>query len=217
MVLKLDETWGKRSFYAWVIGFYVAFMPLYVIGLNGFMRRTQHYADVAFQPYLIVAAIGGAIILVGIVMQLIQVYVSIRDRKKLHDRTGDPWNGRTLEWSISSPAPFYNFAKIPVVHSLDAYWDQKERRQFEKYVHPQDMDYQPIHMPKNTAAGFIIAMFTGLAGFALVWHMLIPAIIGIAGAIATMIIRTFSTDIDYYVDVDTIRKLEIAHAKELAS
>src|SRR3990167_3110505 len=109
----LDEKWGKRSFIFWVLGFYVAFMPLYILGLNGFMRRTDHYSNTLFHPYLITAAVGAMFIMVGIVMQLIQVYVSIKNRRILRDHTGDPWNGRTLEWSVASPAPLYNFAVLP--------------------------------------------------------------------------------------------------------
>lgn len=213
---KLDEGWGKASFVFWVLGFYIAFMPLYVLGLNGFMRRTNHYANTAYQPYFIIAAIGVAFIFIGIIMQVIQLIVSIKNREALRDHTGDPWNGRTLEWSIASPAPLYNFASLPTVHGLDQFWADKEHHQAEGHIHPKDMHYQPIHMPKNTGAGFIIAMFSGIAGFAIVWHMLIPGIIGVVGMIAVMIARTFSTDIDYYIDSETVKKTELAHMKEVA-
>lgn len=210
---SLDETWGKYAFAFWLVGFYLAFMPLYVLGLNGVMRRLNHYADIAFQPYFIAAAIGAGFILIGIFCQIIQLYVSIRDRERLRDFTGDPWHGRTLEWSIPSPAPFYNFANIPVVDSLDQFWIDKERHNAEGRVHPNEIVYHNIHMPKNTGMGFIIAMFTGVMGFALVWHMWIPAIFGLVGAIVTMIARTFSNDIDYYVDAETVRKTELAYLK----
>lgn len=212
---KLDEKWGVRSFVFWVVGFYLAFMPLYVLGLNGFMRRTYHYANTMFQPYLIVAAIGAACIFIGIIMQIIQLYVSIKNRKALHDRTGDPWNGRTLEWSVASPAPLYNFAVLPTVHEIDAFWATKEQHIAEGHVHPKDLHFQPIHMPKNTAAGFVIAIFSGIMGFALVWYMWIPALVGFLGVIITMIARTFSTDVDYYIDAETVRKTELAHIKEI--
>lgn len=210
---RLDEKLGKQSFVFWVLGFYVAFMPLYIIGLSGFMRRTNHYANTIFQPYLIVAAIGAALILIGIALQFIQVFVSIKNRDALRDRTGDPWNGRTLEWSVSSPAPLYNFAVLPTVDELDAFWAYKEQHPKEDRVHPKDIDYQPIHMPKNTPAGFIISIFAGIAGFALVWHMWIFAIIGFLGVLATASGKTFFTDTDYYIDVETIRKTELDHIK----
>lgn len=211
---KLDEYWGKVSFTFWVTGFYVAFMPLYILGLNGFMRRVNHYSDVRFQPYLIIAAIGAGLILVGIISQLIQIAVSIKNREKLRDNTGDPWNGRTLEWTMSSPAPVYNFAVTPTVQELDQFWYEKEHHSGQHTVTPS---YQPIHMPKNTATGFIIAMFAGVFGFAMVWQMWIPVVIGFVGVIATAITRTFSTDIDYYIDVETIKQTELAHLREKAN
>ncbi len=212
---RLDETWGKRAFYFWVVGFYCAFMPLYVLGLDGFVRRTNHYANTMYQPYLVFAAMGALLILTGIVFQVIQLIVSIKNRHALHDRTGDPWNGRTLEWSVASPAPLYNFAKLPKVDALDQFWVDKEHHRAEGRVHPKDAHYDPIHMPKNTSTGFIIALFSGIAGFALVWHMLIPGIIGLLGVISTAIARTFSNDVDYYIDAETVKRTELAHFREL--
>ena len=211
---RLDERWGKRAFYFWVVGFYCAFMPLYVLGLDGFVRRTNHYANTMYQPYLIFAAIGSLLILIGIVCQAIQLIVSIKNRHALHDRTGDPWNGRTLEWSVASPAPLYNFAQLPTVNELDQFWVNKQHHLAEGHIHPKDIHYEPIHMPKNTPAGFIIALFSGLTGFALVWQMLIPGIIGLLGVISTVIARTFSNDLDYYIDAETVKKTELAHFRE---
>jgi cytochrome o ubiquinol oxidase subunit 1 len=214
---RLDETWGKWSFAFWVFGFYLAFMPLYVLGLNGFMRRTDHYSNTMFHPYLLAAALGAACVFVGIVMQIIQLYVSIKHRDALRDRTGDPWHGRTLEWSVASPAPLYNFAVLPHVEAIDQFWVNKEHHLSEGHVHPQEIHYQPIHMPKNTATGFLIALFAGIMGFALVWHMTIPGWFGFIGMIVTMIARTFETDIDYYLDTHTIKETELAHFKEMTS
>jgi len=212
---RLDETWGKRAFYFWVVGFYCAFMPLYVLGLDGFVRRTNHYANNMYQPYLIFAAIGSLLILMGILCQAVQLIVSIKNRHALQDRTGDPWNGRTLEWSVASPAPLYNFAQLPTVQELDQFWLNKHHHLAEGHMHPKDVHYEPIHMPKNTSAGFIIALFSGLTGFALVWNMLIPAIIGLLGVVSTVIARTFSNDLDYYIDAETVKKTELAHFREL--
>ncbi|HAT7071404.1 TPA: cytochrome o ubiquinol oxidase subunit I [Legionella pneumophila] len=212
---RLDETWGKRAFYFWVSGFYCAFMPLYVLGLDGFVRRTNHYANTIYQPYLIFAAMGALLILTGIVFQVIQLIVSIKNRHALHDRTGDPWNGRTLEWSVASPAPVYNFAKLPTVQALDQFWVDKEHHRAEGQIHPKEIHYEPIHMPKNTSVGFIIAIFSGITGFALIWHMLIPGIIGLLGVISTAIARTFSNDVDYYIDAETVKRTELAHFREL--
>lgn len=213
---RLDEKWGTAAFIFWVVGFYLAFMPLYVLGLNGFMRRTYHYTNPQYQPYLIVAAMGAACVFIGIVLQIIQLYVSIKNRKALRDHTGDPWNGRTLEWSVASPAPLYNFAELPTVTEIDQFWLDKEKHLSEGHIHPRDIHFHAIHMPKNTPAGFIIAVFAGILGFALVWHMWIPGLIGFFGMIITMIGRTFSTDTDYYVDAEVVRKTELAHLREIA-
>lgn len=213
---SLDEKWGKRSFYLWVIGFYLAFMPLYVIGLDGFVRRNNHYANTIYQPYLITAAIGALFILIGILFMIIQLLVSIKNRRALRDKTGDPWNGRTLEWSVSSPAPLYNFAILPTVSERDPYWAEKEIIADKGRTHPDNIHYEPIHMPKNTATGFFIAMFAGVAGFALIWHMLIPGVIGFLGVVVSIIARTFSRNIDYYIDTKTIKNTESAHFMELA-
>lgn len=209
---RLDEFWGKLSFTCWVIGFYLAFMPLYILGLSGVMRRINHYTDTMYQPYFIVAAVGAGFIGVGILFQIIQLIVSIKNRKALRDVTGDPWNGRTLEWSLSSPAPLYNFAVIPTVSEIDQFWLDKE-----KHKPPHEIHYQPIHYPKNTSIGFIASLFAGLAGFAIIWHMWIPGIVGFVGMIAVLIARTFMTDIDYYIPAETVKETELAHMKEVAN
>ncbi len=211
---RLDEKTGKWAFAFWVSGFYIAFMPLYILGLNGVMRRLNHYSDVALQPYFIIAAIGSALIFIGIVFQILQLYVSFKNRVALRDTTGDPWDGRTLEWATSSPAPVYNFAEIPTVHSIDQFWEDKQKHQEIGPQHPEKLDYHDIHMPKNTPAGFIIAIFSGIFGFAMVWHMWIPAIVGIIGVIATVIGRTFNRNIDYHIPAAIVKQTEIAHFKE---
>ncbi len=214
---KLNARLNKWAFGFWVVGFYVAFMPIYVLGLMGVMRRMQHYDVMAYQPYFIIAAIGAAIIFLGIVCQLLQIGLSLINYKKLRDKTGDPWNGRTLEWATSSPAPFYNFAKIPTVDSLDQHWEDKQNKKDPSTVNPENETYEPIHMPKDTATGFIAAIFSGVFGFAMIWHMWLPAIVGFVGMLATVIARTFSTDVDYYVDVETVKATELKHFKEMHS
>lgn len=214
---QLDEKWGKRAFYFWLVGFYLAFMPLYVLGLNGVTRRLNHYTDTLFQPYFIAAAVGAALIGIGVLMQIIQIIVSVKNRHALRDHTGDVWNGRTLEWTMSSPAPVYNFAVLPEVSEIDHYWYDKESRIGESKIAPKGIEYQPIHMPKNTGTGFIIAIFSGILGFAIVWHMLIPGVIGFVGIIVTMIARTFNTDVDYYIDAETVKETELAHLREIAN
>ncbi len=211
----LDETWGKRSLYCWVLGFYLAFMPLYVLGLAGFTRRTYHYSDVMYQPYFIAAAFGTALVFLGIIFQLIQIYVSIKNREALRDHTGDPWNGRTLEWSTSSPAPLYNFAFTPHVHGRDAFYDMKKRDGKDWLKNPATVQYEDIHLPKNTSVGFIASIFAGILGFALIWQMWIPGLIGLVGLLSSVIGRTFMNDIDYMLDANIVKTTEEARYKEV--
>ena len=214
---SLHETLGKWACGFWVSGFYVAFMPLYVLGLLGVTRRLSHYSETSFQPYFVVAAVGAGLISIGIALQLVQLVVSIKNREQLRDTTGDPWDARTLEWSTSSPAPYYNFAHIPEVDCIDDFWEQKQKdKKLTKAQLKKAQDsikYQDVHMPKNTAVGFLIAICAGIFGFAMVWDMHIPAIIGGVGVLVLMIAKTFNFDIDYYVKASEIKKIEIANLK----
>src|SRR5258705_7453718 len=151
---KLDERWGKASFWCWFVGFYVAFMPMYLLGLLGMTRRMQHYDNLAWQPWLLVAAAGAVVILAGIVCQAVQLVVSIRARAQLRELTSDPWNGRTLEWSTASPPPAWNFALLPRVAEKDAFWARKQRARALSDQPVRAREYQPIEMPKNSAVGF---------------------------------------------------------------
>jgi cytochrome o ubiquinol oxidase subunit 1 len=182
---RLDERLGKAAFWFWVFGFYVAFMPLYVLGLEGMTRRMQHYDIAQWQPWLIVAAGGAVLILVGIVCQVAQLVVSIRNRSALRDLTGDPWNGRTLEWMTASPPPAFNFAVLPNVTGDDAYWGMKQANGQQR---PAPLsEYRPIQMPRNSPTGFVTALFAVVAGFALIWHIWWMLAVGLLGAFATFV------------------------------
>ncbi|KGQ36175.1 cytochrome o ubiquinol oxidase subunit I [Gallibacterium anatis] len=208
----LNEKWGKRAFWCWQIGFIVAFLPLYALGFMGMTRRLSQQIDPEYHTLLGVAALGAVIIALGIACQFIQLGVSIRDRNKNRDTTGDPWGGRTLEWATSSPPPFYNFAVIPRVEDRDAFWDNKEKG----VAYAKPTTYAPIHMPKNTAAGVIIAVFTMIFGFAMIWHIWWLAIVSFVGMVVTWIAKSFDQDVDYYVPVDQIETIENKHFKELS-
>ncbi|WP_305805511.1 cytochrome o ubiquinol oxidase subunit I [Stenotrophomonas sp. YIM B06876] len=210
---KLDETWGKRAFWGWFIGFYVAFMPLYVLGFMGVTRRLQSYPNADYQPYFVVAAIGAFIIGAGILCQVIQLYVSIRDRKKNMDLTGDPWDARTLEWETASPVQFYNFAVLPKGEELDDFWERKQRG--EGWVKPAK--YSDIHMPRNTGAGVVIGAFSLVFGFAMIWHIWWMAILGLAGMIGAFIWRTFDKDVDYWVPAAEVERIENEHRRHLVA
>lgn len=204
---RLNERLGKYSFWCWFIGFYMAFGPLYILGLMGMTRRLDHYSAASgFHPFLVVAAMGAGVIFIGILCQIAQVLVSIKNREALRDTTGDPWDGRTLEWSITSPAPFYNFATTPEVDTLDAYWVMKQEHQ----TKPKETSYTDIHMPKNTSLGFVIAVFAGIFSFGMIWDMDLLIAVGGIATIVLCIARTFNWDIDYYVKASEVAKTEAA-------
>jgi len=209
---KLDEFWGKMSFWFWTIGFYMAFMPLYVLGLMGVTRRLSHFDDPSLRIWFIIAAFGAVLIALGIGSMLVQFAVSYLRRAELRDFSGDPWNGRTLEWSTSSPPPAYNFAFTPRVHDNDTWADMKASQ----YQRPRE-GFAPIHMPKNTGAGFVIAALSAVAGFALIWQMWLVAGVGLAAMIAAAIVHTFNYQRDYYIPAEEVIRTEDERTRLLES
>ncbi|WP_218239688.1 cytochrome o ubiquinol oxidase subunit I [Comamonas fluminis] len=209
---RLNEFWGKASFWFWLVGFWVAFTPLYILGLMGVTRRANHFDDPSLQIWFIVAACGAALIAAGIGCFFIQLGVSIWKRNELRDETGDPWEGRTLEWATSSPPPQYNFAFTPVVHEIDAWTDMKKHG----YQRPLT-GFEPIHMPANTGAGVVIGGLSTVLGFALIWHMWPLAIASFAATILASIIHTFNYKRDYYIPAADVAATEAARTKQLAA
>jgi cytochrome o ubiquinol oxidase subunit 1 len=209
---KLDKKWGTISFWFWVIGFYVAFMPLYVLGLMGVTRRLRHFEDPSLQIWFIIAGIGAAMIAVGIAAFLIQFYVSFRNREALRDFTGDPWNGRSLEWATSSPPPAYNFAFTPVVRDLDAWYDMKSNNA----VRPVT-GFRDIHMPRNTAAGLFLAGLSMIAALAMIWYIWWLAALSLVGLLAVAIGHTFNYDRDYYIPAAEVTAAEDLHTEQLSA
>ena len=209
---KLDEFWGKLSFWFWLIGFYFAFMPLYVLGLMGVTRRVSHFEDQSLQIWFQIAAFGAVLIAVGIAAFLIQLVVSFRRREALADETGDPWDGRTLEWSTSSPPPPYNFAFTPRVHDLDAWWQMKQHG----FQRPES-GFIPIHMPKGTWAGIVLSGISVVVGFALIWHMWLLAGVSFVALIGTAIYHTFNYDRDYYIPAEEVERIEAERTRVLAN
>jgi cytochrome o ubiquinol oxidase subunit 1 len=201
----LDERWGRASFWCWFVGFHVAFMPLYVLGLLGMTRRMQHYDNLAWQPWLLVAAAGAAIILAGVVCQVVQLVVSIRTRERRRDLTGDPWNGRTLEWSTASPPPAWNFAVLPQVVEKDAFWAAKQRGE------ARQGEYRPIEMPKNSPVGFVTAFFAVVGGFALIWHIWWLAGLGVLGAFVAALFFAFRDKDEIEIPSDELIRFDRAH------
>jgi cytochrome o ubiquinol oxidase subunit 1 len=213
---KLDERWGRRSFWCWFIGFHLAFMPLYVVGLMGMTRRMQHYDVLSWQPWLLVAGVGAVVILAGIVCQIMQFVVSIRAREQLRDVTGDPWNGRTLEWSTASPPPAWNYAVLPHVAEIDAFWARKQRMHAKQEQPAPSREYKPIEMPKNSPTGFITAFFAVVTGFALIWHIWWMAAFGVFGAFVTLLIFAYRERNEIDIPAEQIARFDRAHPVEVA-
>jgi cytochrome o ubiquinol oxidase subunit 1 len=200
----LNEFWGKVSFWCWLVGFYVAFMPLYVLGFMGMTRRMNHYANPDWHPYLVVAAFGAVIIAFGIGALLVQFWVSFRERKQNLDLSGDPWDGRTLEWATSSPPPFYNFAIVPHIDDIDQHWEDKERR----VAYKRPARYEDIHMPRNTGAGVYISVAGFFLCFGLIWHIWWLAGLGLLGMVGSFIARSYDRDVDYWVPASEVARIE---------
>ena len=207
---KLDPFWGKVSFWFWLVGFYFAFMPLYVLGLMGVTRRVSHFDDPSLQIWFVIAAFGAGLIFLGINAFLVQIAVSIMKRDQLRDLTGDPWNGRTLEWSTASPPPDYNFAFTPVIHANDAWWDMKARG-YERPV----AGFKPIHMPRNTGAGVILAGLSVAAGVGLVWHMWWLVAGGLLAVLVVAIGHSFNQNRDFHIPLEDVISAEGARTELL--
>ena len=209
---KLDPFWGKVSFWGWVVGYWVAWTPMYVTGLMGVTRRIHHLDDVSLQPYFVVAAIGALIILVGILGTVMSIVMGIVRRDELRDETGDPWQARTLEWSTTSPPPAYNFAFTPVVHDLDAWFDMKSRG----YRRPAE-GYRPIHMPRNTGTGVYLSALTVTFGFGMIWYIWWLAAISAVGLLVVSIGHTFNYNRDYFIRAEDVARTEGARVRVTAA
>jgi cytochrome o ubiquinol oxidase subunit 1 len=210
MGFRLDKKWGLASFWFWVVGFWVAFAPLYVLGLMGVTRRLRHFDDPSLQIWFIIAACGAFLILLGIICFLIQIAVSIKNRESLRDFNGDPWQGRTLEWATSSPPPPYNFAFTPVVHDNDAWWYMKQRG----YERPLE-GYKDIHMPSNTAAGMVLALFSTIFSVSMIWYIWPGVALGAVGVLVTAIGHTFNYKRDFYFPKAEVERIEGERTRQL--
>jgi cytochrome o ubiquinol oxidase subunit I len=205
---KLNERLGRYAFYCWLVGFLLAFIPLYILGLMGATRRLDHYdASLGWQQLFIVAAVGVALIGLGVVFQILQLIVSVRQREANRDTTGDPWNGRTLEWSTASPPPVYNYALIPKADQRDAFWAAKRLK-----TEATELKYEAITMPRNTPMPLLIATLAFAFGFAMIWHIYWLAIVGILGIITCIIVRATGDEHEYTISAAEISKMEGQYA-----
>ncbi|MCJ9731386.1 cytochrome o ubiquinol oxidase subunit I [Bradyrhizobium sp. PRIMUS42] len=216
---RLDERWGKAGFWFTFLGFFITFIPLYIAGMLGMTRRMQHYDVAAWRPWMIVAAAGMAVLTIGVICQIVQLVVSIRNREALRDRTGDPWDGRSLEWATSSPPPVFNFAFNPDVRGEDAYWHMKAHAQ-QQSLERDGPEYQDIEMPRNSPTGFVCAFFATIMGFALIWHIWWMVILGGLGAWATFVVFAWRDHDEYVIpaeEVATIDRVNIEERRSLVS
>jgi len=210
---RLHEGWGKAAFWFWLVGFYVAFMPLYAAGFLGMTRRMQHYDVPEWRPWLLVAGVGAILILIGIVCQVTQLVVSIAQREKLRDRTGDPWDGRSLEWATASPPPVFNFAVMPDVTGEDAYWLIKAHAK-QQGLEAKAPDYRDVEMPKNSPTGFVSAFFATIMGFALIWHIWWMVILGLVGAFATFVAFAWRDHDEYVIPAAEVERIDRTNIEE---
>ncbi len=210
--VKLDPFWGKISFWFWVVGFWVAFMPLYILGLMGVTRRLRQFEDPSLQIWFQIAAFGAVLIACGIGAMLVQFFVTWKKRDQLRDLTGDPWNGRTLEWSTSSPPPDYNFAFTPIVHDNDAWSDMKARG----HQRPRD-GYRAIHMPSNTGTGVILAGLSAAFAVGMIWYVWWLAAVSFAAILVVAIAHTFNYKRDFHIPAQTVIDTEGARTALLAA
>lgn len=200
---KLNEKLGEYAWFCWLFGFLLTAVPLYILGFKGATRRLDHYDPATgWFPFFVIAAVGVLVISIGIVFQVLQLIVSIKERKRHEDKTGDPWNGRTLEWSISSPPPVYNFASIPEVDSIDPFWEMKQKgKRLEKH-------YGEIHMPKNTAHGIYIGALCFFFSFGLIWYMMWLSLLSLVGILVCLVFRLSDTHTEYYLSIDEVKQME---------
>jgi cytochrome o ubiquinol oxidase subunit 1 len=206
---RLHEGWGKAAFWFSLSGFYVTFMPLYVVGILGMTRRMQHYNVPEWRPWLLVSTLGVTLTLVAVFCQMTQLVVSVRRRQELRDETGDPWGGRTLEWQTPSPPPVFNFAVLPNVEGLDAYWSLRQLALRNRSLPPEPV-YTAIEMPRNSPTGFITAFFASLTGFALVWHIWWMVAVGLVAAYGVFVWFAWRDHPHFEIAADEVARIDRA-------
>jgi cytochrome o ubiquinol oxidase subunit 1 len=212
----LDERLGKAAFWCWFVGFYGAFVPLYIVGLEGMTRRMQHYDRPEWHPWMLVAVVGALIILLGIALQVAQLTISIRSRDKRREPTGDPWDGRSLEWSTSSPPPVFNFAVLPTVTDDEPYWSVKQQAREQKRLITLEPHYEPIEMPRNSPVGFVTAFFATFTGFALIWHIWWLVVLGLLCAYATFVAFAWRDVAEFEIPAEEVARIDRANRQARA-
>ncbi|MBW8743188.1 MAG: cytochrome o ubiquinol oxidase subunit I [Sphingomonas sp.] len=206
---RLHKGWGVAAFWLTLTGFVATFTPLYIVGMEGMTRRLQHVDNPLWDPWIILAGLGTIVIGAGVAAQLIQLVVSIRMRDQLRDVTGDPWNGRTLEWVTPSPPPTFNFPVLHDVHGEEAYWGMKQAAIAQERLYDEP-DYKPIEMPRNSPTGFVTAFFAAIIGFALIWHIWWLVALGLVGAYATFVVFAWRDEDEYEIPAEEVARVDRA-------
>ncbi len=205
--IRLNERIGRYAFWAWIIGFSMSFIPMYILGLMGATRRLDHYdSSTGWQPLYIMMFLGGIVIAIGVALQIVQIIASFIQKQRLVDTTGDPWDARTLEWMTPSAPPAYNFVNIPQITSREPYWDMKQNGN-------QEVIYEDIHMPRNTGLGIYISIFAFLIGFGFVWEIIWLVVVSLIGIIACVIARTFNENSEYTIPAAEVKRIEEERAE----
>jgi cytochrome o ubiquinol oxidase subunit I len=207
----LDERLGKAAFWCWFVGFYVAFVPLYVAGLEGMTRRMHHYDRPEWHLWLLVAALGALIIFCGIALQVAQLTISIRSRERRREPTGDPWDGRSLEWATPSPPPAFNFAVLPNVTDEESYWSIKQQAREQMRLVTPEPHYQPIEMPRNSPVGFVTAFLAVVTGFSLIWHIWWLVVLGLACAYITFVVFAWRDVTEFEIPAEEVARIDRAN------
>jgi len=212
---SLHEGWGRRACYFWIAGFYVTFMPLYIVGLMGMTRRMQHYDVPEWRPWILISGFGALLVLTGIICQIIQLVVSIRERESLRDLVGDPWDGRTLEWATSSPPPAYNFAVLPEVDEEETYWTVKQAAARRAALR-EAPEYVDIEMPRNSPTGFVVAFFATIMGFSLIWQIWWLVAVAFVGSYATFVVFAWRDHDEHTIPANEVARLDTANREARA-
>jgi cytochrome o ubiquinol oxidase subunit 1 len=212
----LDERLGKAAFWCWFVGFYVAFVPLYVVGLEGMTRRMQHYDRPEWHPWLLVAALGALIIFCGIILQVAQLAISIRSRERRREPTGDPWDARSLEWATPSPPPAFNFAVLPNVTDEEPYWSVKSQAREQMHLVTPEPLYEPIEMPRNSPVGFVTAFLAVVTGFSLIWHIWWLVVLGLACAYITFVVFAWRDVAEFEIPAEEVARIDRANRQARA-
>jgi cytochrome o ubiquinol oxidase subunit 1 len=210
---RLNEAWGVAAFWLTLAAFYAVFVPLYMLGLLGMTRRMQHYDIEMWRPWVLAAMVGIGLFTLALICQVIQLVVSIRQRDQLRDETGDPWNGRTLEWATPSPPPKFNFALQPNVLGEEPYWQIKQRAIANQQ---NDERYEAIMAPRNNATGFVTGFFATVTGFAMVWRIWWLAVLGLAAAYVVFVWYAWRDIPEEEISADEVARVDRAHRKRRA-